>query len=222
MDMALGHITQEKDPRDVFSHYYRTNHWGGAESRSGKGSSKDRGVFLAGRLPMFLQSLGVQSILDVPCGDLNWMSDFPLGDIAYIGADIVPEMIENNRKTHPGIGEFVCLDACHDPLPPADLIFCRDMVIHLPNDLVARFIMNVARSRASWLICTRFLGPIGPTNINGEIGVGEFRAVDLCEPPFSLPAPLAMFPELFHKWKTLGLWRVDEVRRRVDGWELNP
>lgn len=222
MNLTLRQTFQQETPRDVFSRYYRTNHWGGAESRSGRGSSKDRGVFLASRLPLFLKSLGVSSILDVPCGDLNWMSDFPLGDLEYIGADIVPEIIDQNRAAHPGRGEFVCLDACNDPLPSADLIFCRDMVIHLPNYLVARFLRNVARSQASWLICTRFLGPIGPNSINEEIGVGGFRAVDLCEPPFSLPAPLAMFPELFHKWKTLGLWRVDEVRRRVDDWELDP
>jgi SAM-dependent methyltransferase len=212
----------QDDVRAVFTRYYETNHWGGSESRSGRGSSKDRGLFLASRLPVFLRSLGVKSILDVPCGDLNWMADFPLGGIRYIGADVVPELIEDNLSSFQHIGAFYCVDACHDPLPHADLIFCRDMIIHLPNELIGRFIRNVARSSAEWLICTRFLGPIGPRDVNADIEIGEFRAVDLCEPPFGLPAPLAMFPEFFHKWKTLGLWRVDEVRRRVDDGDFDP
>lgn len=220
---VLARQSAEKDEvRAVFTHYYLTNHWGGSESRSGKGSAKDRGVFLASRLPMFLRSLGIRSILDVPCGDLNWMSDFPLGSITYVGADVVPELIEKNASSFRHIGSFLCLDACRDPLPPADLIFCRDMVIHLPNELIGRFLRNVAKSSAKWLLCTRYLGPIGPREVNVDIEVGEFRAVDLCEPPFGLPAPLAMFPEFFHKWKTLGLWSIDEVRRRVNDCEFDP
>lgn len=205
--------------RAVFSRYYRTNHWGGTESRSGKGSSKDRGVFLSQRLPFVLHSLGVKSILDLPCGDLNWMADFPLDGISYVGADVVPDLIASNASNHRHMGDFLCLDACEDDLPHADLIFCRDMVIHLPNEMIFAFLRNVGRSAARWLMCTRFLGPIGPNDLNADIEVGGFRAVDLCEPPFSLPPPIAMVPELFHKWKTLGVWSVDDIRERSRNWD---
>lgn len=205
-----------KEMAAVFSAYYEDNHWGGSESRSGRGSSKDRGLFLSERLPLILKAIGARTILDVPCGDMNWMSEFPLNGYSYIGADIVPQIVAANRADHRALGQFHCLDACHDPLPEADVIFCRDMVIHLPNALIARFLENVARSEADWLICTRFLGPIGPKEINEDIEIGSFRAVDLCAPPFGLPSPVAMIPELYHKWKTLGVWRVSDVRASLN------
>jgi hypothetical protein len=110
------------------------------------------------------------------------------------------------------VGSFLCLDACHNALPDADLIFCRDMITHLPNRLIQAFLRNVARSNATWLLCSRFLGQTGPCGLNEEGAVGGFRSVDLCEPPFVLPTPLVMVPELEHKWKTLGLWKVATIR----------
>ncbi|WP_206245834.1 class I SAM-dependent methyltransferase [Novosphingobium terrae] len=198
--------------RDIFSLYYETNHWGGDESKSGKGSSKDRGDFLSSRLPILIAHTDAESILDVPCGDLNWMSEFPLGSMRYIGADIVPQIIADNDARYSDKGQFHCLDASVDALPDADLIFCRDMLIHLPNNHIKNFLRNIAKSSAKWFICSRYLGPIGPHELNADIAAGDFRAVDLCEPPFNLPPPQAMVPEKVHKWKTLALWSVDVVR----------
>ena len=202
--------------RGVFRDFYLENRWGGAESRSGKGSSLDRGAFLEQRLPLLLDGLGVRSMLDVPCGDVHWMSRFPLQGIQYLGVDIVPEIIAANRRNHGAMGEFFCLDACRDPLPEADLILCRDLLSHLPNASIRSFLRNICSVHARWLLCGRFLGPLGPQDVNRDISFGKFRAVDLCEPPFDLPAPIVMVPEFIHKWKTLALWPIDTVRRALN------
>jgi hypothetical protein len=36
-------------------------------------------------------------LLDIPCGDFNWMKLLNLG-VDYIGADIVGELIAENRR----------------------------------------------------------------------------------------------------------------------------
>jgi len=45
----------------------------------------------------FLQSLQIKTLLDAPCGDGNWINKVDLSGITYIGADIVPEIIETNK-----------------------------------------------------------------------------------------------------------------------------
>lgn len=201
--------------RRIFTDYYVNNRWGGTESRSGKGSSLDRGLFLAERLPRLMASLRARSLLDVPCGDVHWMSRFPLGGCRYTGVDIVPEMIVENRRKYGNMGEFFCLDACREPLPDADLVFCRDLLTHLPNASIQRFLENICRTGAIWFLCGRYLGPMGPLGVNADVEFGGFRSVDLCEAPFHLPAPILMVPEFVHKWKTMSLWCLDSVRSAI-------
>jgi FMN-dependent NADH-azoreductase len=54
-------------------------------------------------------------------------SDWPNGSI---NADIVHDLIIENRENHPGI-EFVELDVLKDPLPRVDGWLARDLMIHL-------------------------------------------------------------------------------------------
>ena len=43
-------------------------------------------------------------MLDVPCGDMNWMKRFlsARNDIDYTGIDIVPDIIEKHKKEFKG------------------------------------------------------------------------------------------------------------------------
>lgn len=68
-----------REPAEVFSRYYRTNKWGDAESRSGKGSNLAATAHLRQALPELVAELGVQSFLDLPCGDYFWMAQTELG-----------------------------------------------------------------------------------------------------------------------------------------------
>ena len=46
----------------------------------------------------FIKSENINTILDVPCGDFYWMSQMKLDHLDYTGADIVDEIIEDNKK----------------------------------------------------------------------------------------------------------------------------
>lgn len=203
-----------KSPSDVFGKYYRSNKWGDEESRSGKGSNMGATQELRQLLPPLVAELGIQSFLDLPCGDYYWMAQTDLGVAQYTGGDIVPEMIEANRKAHGRDGvDFAVIDLIQGPIPRHDLIFTRDCLVHLGTDHVRAALRNIKASGSTWLLTTTYPG----TGTNDEISTGQWRSVDLQKPPFDLPAPERMIAEgMEHERgqgpnKMLGLWRVADL-----------
>src|SRR5436190_12979436 len=117
--------------QDTFTDIYQENFWADPESVSGRGSTLARTEVIRQELPNVLESVGAKSLLDAPCGDFNWMRYVDLGEIEYIGADVVPELITRNRQTFERDGRsFFVLDVTSDPLPEVDVIMCRDCLMH--------------------------------------------------------------------------------------------
>ena len=59
-------------------------------------------VSLRAYIPELFARLGVKTFLDSPCGDWNWMRLVDLKGIQYIGADVVPAIVEQNHKMYAG------------------------------------------------------------------------------------------------------------------------
>ncbi|HYV13569.1 MAG TPA: hypothetical protein VE980_21875, partial [Pyrinomonadaceae bacterium] len=57
----------------VFSEIYQTNAWQDPESVSGRGSTLARTNVITSNLPVLLQELNANSLIDAACGDFNWM-----------------------------------------------------------------------------------------------------------------------------------------------------
>lgn len=205
---------ESKAPSQIFSEYFSSNKWGDDESASGKGSNLASTEGLRTMLPEILRDLGARSMLDVPCGDFHWMSHVDLAGVSYVGGDIVPALIESNRARHPRDGvTFEVIDLISGDLPQADLILCRDCLVHLSNAHVLAALANIRRSGATWLLTTTF----PESGTNADIATGQWRALDLTRPPFSLPAPARMFRETYSGGKGqqadkyLGLWRITDL-----------
>ena len=100
------------------------------------------------------------------------------------------------------------------PIPAADLVFSRQMLQHLCNDDVLRFLQLVARSSARFALITTFR--TGPGFVNADIPCtsGDYRVQDLTKPPFSLPSPMVLFSEEYpvDDRTSLGLWPVRVLR----------
>jgi hypothetical protein len=133
----------------------------------------------------------------------------------YIGADLVPEIIEPLAAEF-GVErrEFRVLDLTRDPLPQADQLFCRDCLVHLSFADIRLAQVNALRSGIPYILTTTFPG----AEPNEDIVSGDWRVLDLERAPFHLPAPLRILNEgctevegLFAD-KSLGLWRTSALR----------
>lgn len=199
------------DPKEVFSYYFERNLFGDADSFSGTGSSLTATGTIRSALPPLLSALNVKVILDVPCGDFNWAREIDWKPFHYIGADIVSDLIDRNRSLYACDGvEFLTLDVLTDPLPRCDLILCRDLFIHFPNDFVRSALRNIGRSGAQYLLTTQYDG----VKSNRDIKLGSFRPVNLMLPPFGLPEPEQSTPDsdYLKLWgRKLALWRLEAL-----------
>lgn len=200
--------------RAVFDDFYRRNKWQGQTSLSGTGSDPPQTVRLEAELAVLLRELGVRRLLDVPCGDFVWMQRVDLEGVDYIGGDIVAPLIDANRKHYaaPGV-EFRVLDVVGGTLPPADLLLCRDCLVHLPLRDVAGALHSMAVADIGYVLLTTF----PRRDANADITVGKWRPLNMEKPPFNLPPPRRLIVEGCTEKdgrfvdKALGLWRRDDI-----------
>ncbi len=183
------------------------------DSLSGPGSDLEQTRAIRDALPGLLQTLQCRTLLDVPCGDFYWMKHVK-ADVAYIGGDIVAELIERNCRVFADPSRrFVQIDLRADSLPAADVLLCRDCLVHFSNADVARALANVRRSACTYLLTTTFAS----RTRNDDIPTGKWRPINLERAPFSLPAPLLTIDEAHpspaYCDKQLALWRVADLPR---------
>ena len=181
------------------------------ESLSGAASTLRETANLRAALPALLREEGVERLLDIPCGDFHWMREVDLGGVDYFGADIVPAIVERNQTLYAGAGRrFARLDATRDELPASDLILCRDLFIHLSLDDIAAVLDNFRASGSRLLLTNHF----AERRENPDILSGDFRAVNLCAPPFGLPPPARVLGEDSElaggefRDRAMALWRI--------------
>jgi hypothetical protein len=207
--------------QERFERIYETNLWSDPESRSGVGSGLDSTRAVRAELPGALRKLGVRVLLDVPCGDFTWMAHVDLSGIEYIGGDIVPSIVEANQRVHATESrKFVELDLTKDILPDADVLLCRDCLVHLSYANIRAVLANIARSNIRYILMTSFPGRGG----NYDVVDGDWRTLDFQAPPFSFPNPKLTIVEQCEEEegaysdKSLVAWSVDELRETE--WQL--
>jgi len=200
---------------EIFQSIYVSRHWGEDQSVSGPGSRLEDTQNLRDWLPRGLKEMGIGSLLDLPCGDHYWMSRVDLGTTRYIGADIVPQLIDENVKHYAATGRnFQVLDLCKSSLPTVDAILCRDCLVHLSDDLVRAALANVVGSGAKWLLTTCFVA----RKENPPIKTGQWRRLNLMAAPFNFPAPVTLIHEASRETdqadKHMAVWRVADIPTR--------
>lgn len=215
---ALPGKTENASSRLDFSAIYRDNGFVGTESLSGAGSTRFQTRVIRQKLPELFHELGVKSVVDIPCGDFHWMRDVDLAEIHYTGADVVAEMVGKNQLLFGGpLRAFECVNLITGPLPTADLVFCRDCLVHLPFEDALAALETIRQSKCEWLLATTFTRETP----NAELDAAGWRALNLTLPPFNFPQPTLLISEKcteaggLAKDKSLGLWRIADLRARA-------
>jgi len=206
---------QSKIRQEVFSRIYKNNFWKNSQSISGPGSTLERFHDFREELTVLLKQLNTKSLLDVACGDFNWMKELDIDLDFYFGIDIVPEIIRENQKSYgTPVRKFIQLDFVEDPLPRADVVFCRDTLVHLTLNDIQSTILNMRKSNSTYLLATTFKD----RTENPEIETGDWRPINLQRPPFNLEPPICLIDEKCHHTngiyadKRLGLWKLNCIQ----------
>ncbi len=201
--------------KEVFTEIYNSNHWKSSESISGPGSEIKQTESLINDLGKLLIDMNIVSVLDLPCGDFNWMQKVDLSKIDYVGADIVEELIKRNTRNNKDKKnlKFIVLDLITDPLPKSDLIIVRDCLVHLSYKDINSAIKNIRSSGSKYLLTTTF------TNYrpNHNIATGSWRPLNLQEKPFNFSPPILIINENYtegngeYKDKSMALWDINKI-----------
>tara|TARA_B100001059_G_scaffold214334_1_gene230993 strand:- start:753 stop:1532 length:780 start_codon:yes stop_codon:yes gene_type:complete len=187
-----------------FELIHQTNFWSSNESVSGLGSEHKNTINIKKEIINIINYYKVKSILDAPCGDFNWIKDILNDDLNYLGGDIVKNLIhENLQKSKKKNITFKELDITSDTLPNVDLMLCRDCLIHLSYKKINLFFQNFKKSNIKFLLLTSYkLKDQQIKIINSDIPDGEFREIDMSEPPFLLPEPVKKILDKDEQTKT--------------------
>ena len=206
------------DTEQRFGNIFKDNSWGGHDSVSGRGSDLDQTKHIIKEIPALFKDMGISTVLDVPCGDFNWMQHVDLSGIKYIGADIVEEIIKNNKNKYEKDNiSFRHMNLIEDTLPQVDLILTRDCLVHMSYGDIFKSLHNVCNSMSQYLLTTLFTD----RQDNEDIITGEWRPLNLQIAPFSLPKPIRIINEKCtqkkssYADKSLGLWKISDIAKII-------
>lgn len=203
-----------KSTEEIFNGIYEKNIWADGESVSGPGSAMEQTQEIILKLPPVIKEYKIKTMLDIPCGDFNWMRKIDLTGVTYTGADIVNKLVEtNNNKYKNEFRSFRSINLITDKLDKYDLIFCRDCLVHFSYDDINKALLNIKNSGSGYLMTTTF----GREDENKNIHTGGWRPLNFEKAPFSFSKPLIVLNEKCTEMggefddKALALWKIEDI-----------
>ncbi|MFN0263255.1 class I SAM-dependent methyltransferase [Tepidamorphus sp. 3E244] len=185
--------------KDIFETIYRDARWDrSADGRPNSGP----GSHYADLVDPYVEAIRdfvatldtAPDMLDLGCGDFRVGSRIAPVAASYTACDIVASVVASNSEHYniPNV-EFRTLDLAADPLPPADIVFVRQVLQHISNANIASFLEKVSAGQYRYLIDTESLPRGIPFKPNIDKPSGERirlnfgSGIDLALPPFNLP-----------------------------------
>jgi SAM-dependent methyltransferase len=178
------------DAEKAFTDIYTHGFWGrdvNGQPTSGSGSSLEEGLPFIQYVQDFLQNHNIQSVVDLGCGDWVLAQKIDWGRRNYLGIDIVEFLVKKNQSLYGSDTiHFLHMDASLEPIPVADLLICKDVLMHLPNSDI-HYILSESKKYKYCLLINdiNFSGAIGGV-VNNDVQTGWYRHIDLTQAPFSL------------------------------------
>lgn len=174
-----------KDRKKTFTDVALKNEWNCSESACGPGSSLVETKTIRRHIPDLIKKMRISSILDLGCGDLNWMNHILSSShkLKYFGCDInlahvmtAANSFKTDRYT------FAHKDVTVDPLPKSDLCICRDLIGHLSFDSILRLFDNLKFYGIDLMLISNY----PDVTVNKEmIEDGGWRTLNLSLAPFN-------------------------------------
>jgi hypothetical protein len=177
----------------TFDNVYDKNLWNGS---SGAGSELKESQVFIDRMNELIRVNGYKSVIDVGCG--NAIIGVRLKCERYIGYDCVKKVIESNQirfKYSQNI-TFKLLDFYENCgiIDDGDVLICKDVLHHWPNDMVVRWLDILIRSK-KWkkiILCQ------DKEQHQSDCWLGGYRGLDLNKHPMN-QYPFKLYGNYHHK-----------------------
>lgn len=191
---------KKKTNKEIFKEIYFNKLWSPEDKKkdyefySGTGSHvEDFSETYLIKIKEFLQTFTKKpNVVDLGCGDFNIGSKLRKYCNNYIAVDIFEEIINKNKITYNNFDvDFRVLDITNDNLPESDVCFLRQVLQHLSNENIEKFLRQI-KGKYKFLVLTEHLPDIKNFTPNLDIITGpEIRlyknsGVVLTEKPFNL------------------------------------
>lgn len=181
------------DSRAVFEAIYAGDRWGGG---SGPGSTPAFCAPLVDWLADYIARERVKWLVDLGCGDFQWMpAVIAATGVGYAGLDVVEELLAGHRSRHPGL-RFLAADvatAPADELPEGDLYWAKDVLQHWSSEQVETWLARFFAARpAAHLVVCNCSGQRGRRRLDSR---WRFAPLSASQPPLA-----AWRPEVLFEW----------------------
>ena len=227
-DRLLSSVAEEWYRRQVFSRIYKRKLWGADERSkfySGVGSRGQVAATYVTLLSELLNQHAVElkrsiKVVDLGCGDFEVGRQLVanVGNMHYVGCDIVPQLIENHKMVYANARvEFRSLDIVADELPAGDICLIRQVLQHLSNSDIIRVLAKLSAFRKVYVTEGHPLIVEGPVNPDKRVGadvrfdwrIGVGRGVELDKKPFDARIREVFRVEIIDPPQAVITWDVD-------------
>jgi hypothetical protein len=176
-----------------------------------RGSSSIIGTeFLRSQLPRLFADHNIQAIFDAGAGDCAWQAVTMLQLIDYSAGDGNPNLVANGKNNFPELN--ICVhDLVQDPLPEVDLLFIRDVAIHLNNYQKKSMLTNWLSSKIPWILMTQLEYVTKNLDIDINNGNFPFAEINWKLAPWNFPEPVDYVLEMPTGTRFMCLWHRDQI-----------
>lgn len=171
-----------------FDVIYDVDRW---SNGSGLGSTPEFTKDYREFLQNFFKEHHITSIADVGCGDWQFSRLLDFTGISYTGYDVARKVITYNQEHYQKDNiSFVLYDGDFEQIKSAELLICKDVLMHLPSSYIERFIKILPRFKYA-LITNDINDDPALNNIDLD-APGGYRQLSLTIAPFNLKAQRVM------------------------------
>jgi hypothetical protein len=196
----------------LFSNFY--NALDTSRDNSTGASSIDGTKKLRDELLTLFKKYHIKKMFDAGCNDCEWSRTLDFSDFEYQGGDISLSMVSRAWTKSPHLN-VILHDITTDPIPDVDVLFIRDVTLHLNNQDRRLVIKNWIDSSVPWLLITQSSYVSYNTDV---IYTNYFPAseVNCCIVPWNFPPPIDQIFEFdTNQGRCMALWHRDQIKDLV-------
>jgi ubiquinone/menaquinone biosynthesis C-methylase UbiE len=177
----------ESSIKNMFEETYFHDKWGLGESKSGIGSSLDYTINFRREFIKIIKEYNLKKIIDLSCGDWNWMKTIKDSLPSYIGVDVVEPLIKDNLEKYGNENiSFVCNDMLSELEKYGDsnfdLVVCRHTFEHLEMNYIIK-VLNQIKKISKYALITSSK-EIDKENFDFMMDGSSGRMIDLSKQPY--------------------------------------